>query len=51
MAVTSTKKPYSLRLDEKLIKQLEKEAKAQNRSVANLIDTILMNYVNQKSRK
>jgi hypothetical protein len=48
MAIKSKKEPYSLRLDKALIKALEREAVKQNRSVANLIDTILIEYFAEK---
>jgi len=44
MAKAGNKVPYSMRLDKDLIEDLEKEAADQNRSVANLIDTILMHH-------
>jgi hypothetical protein len=39
-----TKKPYSMRLAESIISDLEGEAETQNRTAANLIDTILKDW-------
>lgn len=35
----------SFRLDEDLIKKLQQQADAENRSISNLIETILFNYL------
>lgn len=39
---------YSIRIEAEVKKKLEKEAAKQNRTVANLIDTILTDYINKK---
>jgi hypothetical protein len=38
----------TFRLNENLIDFLEKKAKQENRSLANLVETILFNYLNKK---
>lgn len=43
------KKPYPIRLDEdKVIKPLQKIAENENRTVANLIDTVLIDFIKKK---
>lgn len=43
------KKPYPIRLDEdKVIKPLQKIAANENRTVANLIDTVLIDFIKKK---
>jgi len=42
------KKVLSLRLDEEFIKELRKIAKEENRSLSNLIETVLKNYADSK---
>lgn len=42
---------YTIRLDEDLRKRLEEEAKADNRTLANLITLILQKYVTEKENK
>lgn len=44
-------KNYTIRLDEELRKKLEEEAKADNRTLANLITLILQKHVNEKEKK
>lgn len=38
------KKSYTMRINEEVLAQLEAEAVRQNRTVANLVDTILKKY-------
>lgn len=45
------KKVISLRLDEDFTKILKKIAKEQNRTVSNLIETVLKSYVKEIERK
>ncbi|MDD7087349.1 MAG: hypothetical protein SPH34_09275 [Lachnospiraceae bacterium] len=42
---------YTIRLDEDLRKKLEEEAKADNRTLANLITLILQKHVAKKEKK
>lgn len=44
-------KNYTIRLDEELRKKLEEEAKADNRSLANLITLILQKHVDEKEKE
>lgn len=44
------KKVLSLRLDESFIQELRQIAKEENRSLSNLIETVLKNYVAEKNR-
>lgn len=48
MTISSDKTRYSLSLRKTLKEQLEKEAKNQNRSLNNLIETVLENYLTKK---
>ncbi len=38
----------AFRLDEELITKLQKQADSENRSLSNLIETILFNYLNME---
>lgn len=40
----------SFRLEETLVKQLEKLALEQNRNLSNLVETILLNFLTTKSK-
>ena len=42
------KKVYSVRLDEELLTELKAISKEENRSLSNLVETILKKYVNSK---
>lgn len=44
------KKVYSFRLSEQMIEELQKYAKNENRSLSNLVETILKNYLEEKKR-
>lgn len=44
----TTKKPFSFRLDVKLMNKLKEIAAKENRKLTNLIETILINYTNKK---
>lgn len=48
--VIQMKKPYSIRIEDKIIKQLEKIAEKENRTVANLIETALKQYIDQSKK-
>lgn len=37
--------PLNIRIDPQLLKQLKAQAKKENRTLSNLVDTILRNYV------
>lgn len=41
-------KPYQIRFDIELLEQLQIQAQKENRSMSNLIQTILKDYLNQK---
>lgn len=45
------KKAYTLKLDEKLLEELKVQAEKENRSVSNLIETVLMQYVDDAKAK
>ena len=45
------KVPYSIRLDDELLEKVRELSKLENRSVNNLIETVLRDYVNQKKKK
>jgi predicted transcriptional regulator len=45
------KKAYTLKLDEKLLEELKVQAEKENRSVSNLIETVLMQYVDDTKAK
>ena len=45
------KKVYSFRLDVEMVKQLQYYADKDNRSLSNLVQTILRNYLVEKDRK
>ncbi|HEY9570786.1 MAG TPA: ribbon-helix-helix protein, CopG family [Metalysinibacillus sp.] len=45
MTISDDKTRYSLTLEKTVKEQLEKEAKKQNRSLNNLIETILKEYL------
>jgi len=42
------KKVYSVRLDEDLLKELKIVAKEENRSLSNLVETVLKKFVDSK---
>jgi len=42
------KKVYSVRLDEDLLSALKTISKEENRSLSNLVETVLKRYVNSK---
>lgn len=45
------KKPYTIRLDEeKVIKPLKAQAKKENRTAANLIETAIIDYLKKKGK-
>lgn len=46
--ISETKTRYALTLEKIVKEQLEKEAKEQNRSLNNLIETILKDYLTKK---
>lgn len=41
----------SFRLDEDLIKKLQAQADSENRSISNLIETVLFNFINIQNGK
>lgn len=43
------KKVYSFRFDERLVDQLKCYAQEENRTLSNFVETILKEYLNQKS--
>ncbi len=43
------KKVYSFRFDERLVDQLKYYAQEENRTLSNFVETILKEYLNQKS--
>lgn len=48
----AVKKPYTVRLDEeKVIKPLKKLAEKENRTVANIIETAIIEYLLPKKQK
>jgi len=42
------KKVYSVRLDEELLNELKTIAKDENRTLSNLVETVLKKYINSK---
>jgi predicted HicB family RNase H-like nuclease len=46
--IAETKTRYALTLEKSVKEQLEKEAKEQNRSLNNLIETVLKDYLANK---
>jgi len=48
MTISNEKTRYSLTMEKELKEQLEKEAKNQNRSLNNLIETALKDYLANK---
>jgi len=48
MTISNEKTRYSLTMEKELKEQLEKEAKNQNRSLNNLIETVLKEYLANK---
>lgn len=51
MATISLRKQTSFRLDADLIKSLQLEAKRHNRSLNNLVESVLMAFVSQRPNK
>ena len=47
--MSTEKKVYSFRFDEKMILEIRKHAEKENRSLSNFMETILKNYLNQQS--
>lgn len=45
MTISKDKTRYSLSIEKEVKEKLEQEAKKQNRSLNNLIETILKNYI------
>jgi hypothetical protein len=45
------KVPLNLRLDDELVAWLKAQGKAENRSVTNLVDTVLKQYRAEQERK
>ncbi|HHT7063043.1 TPA: ribbon-helix-helix protein, CopG family [Bacillus cereus] len=48
MAISKDKTRYALSIEKEVKEKLEQEAKEQNRSLNNLIETILKNYLTNK---
>ncbi|MGQ8855373.1 ribbon-helix-helix protein, CopG family [Bacillus sp. SRB_8] len=48
MVISKDKTRYSLSIEKEVKEKLEQEAKKQNRSLNNLIETILKNYLTNK---
>ena len=48
LTISSDKTRYNLTLEKELKEKLEKEASEQNRSLNNLIETVLKNYLANK---
>lgn len=44
------KKVYSFRLSEQMIEELQSYAEIENRSLSNLVETILKNYLKEKNK-
>ena len=45
------KRVYSFRLEDSLVEDLQKYAKQQNRTLSNLVETLLKGYVAEQKRK
>jgi len=43
--------PLNIRIDPELRERLKKQAHRENRTLSNLVDTILREYLEQKSRR
>ncbi len=44
------KRVYSFRLSEQMVEELQKHAENENRSLSNLVETILKNYLKRKNK-
>lgn len=44
------KKVYSFRFDEDMVDRLKVHAKAENRTLSNLVETILLNYLRDQAQ-
>lgn len=51
MNTASTRRQTSFRLDEKLLLKLQDEAKRHNRSLNNLVESVLMAFVSQRPNR
>lgn len=46
-----TKKNYTLRLDPELVRKFDQAAKSENRSRTNAVETLMMQYIQEKTAK